>query len=73
MNYIERLRIENAGLRREVEAVKTGLDDLRAYLHSSKFRCGDRLDNYVNVADVLAYLRNAQDAGTLARESEVAA
>ena len=72
MNYIERLRIENAGLRREVEAVKTGLNDLRAYLHSPKFRCGDRLDSYVNICDVLAYLRNAEDAGTMARECDAA-
>jgi hypothetical protein len=26
---------------------------LRAYLQSEKFRCGDRLDGYVNVVDVL--------------------
>ena len=73
MNYIKRLQADNAGLQREVEAIKDGLNDLRSYLDSSKFHCGDRLDNYVNIADVLAYLRKAEIAGILAGEREVAA
>ncbi len=61
------------GLNRPLDARwekgKEGLSDLRAYLHSPKFNCGDRLDHYVNVSDVLAYLRNAEEAGLNAKEN----
>lgn len=70
MNYIEQLRADKLALQREVSALRDGLNDLRAYMQSPKFRCGHRLDSYVNVADVLAYVRNAENAGTVARESE---
>lgn len=70
MNYIQQLRADKAALLREVSALRDGLNDLRAYMQSPKFRCGDRLDSYVNIADVLAYLRNAESAGSVARESE---
>lgn len=73
MNFIRHLQSENQALSREVVAIKSGLNDLRAYLQSPKFRCGDPLDSYVNLADVLAYLRNAENAGTVARESGVTA
>lgn len=68
MNYISRLQSERDAAHRELAAVRAGLDSLRAYLASPKFRCGDRLDGYVNTGDVLAYLRNAEDAGLTARE-----
>ena len=73
MNYIRQLQAQEAALQREIEALKNGFTDLRRYLQSEKFHCGDRLDGYVNVGDVLAYLRHAEDAGIVARESEVAA
>ena len=73
MNNIHTLRSENAALRRELDAVQAGLAALRSYLNSPKFRCGHELDNYVNVSDVLARLRDVDDAGSLARESGVAA
>ena len=73
MNYIKQLKCDNQALSREVAAIKSGLNELRDYLHSPKFRCGDSLDSYVNLSDVLAYLRNAEDAGIVARESGVAA
>lgn len=72
MNFIRQLQNDNAALERQIAAVRAGLDDLRRYLHSDKFRCGDALDSYVNISDVLAYLRNAEDAGLLAKESGVA-
>lgn len=72
MSYIRQLQADNAALHREIAAIKSGLNELRAYLHSPKFRCGDTLDSYVNLSDVLAYVRNAEDAGIQARESEVA-
>jgi len=69
MNYIKRLQLEAAAAKKELAAVKQGLDDLRSHLASSKFRCGDRLDGYVNISDIRAYLRNAEEAGTLAGEA----
>ena len=71
MNYIRQLQAENSSIRRELEAVKEGLSDLRKYVHSPKFNCGDRLDHYINISDVLGYLRNAEDSGITARESQV--
>ena len=68
MNYIKQLQAEVESAKREVEAIKTGLGQLRNYLHSSKFACGDRLDGYVATGDVLAHLRNAEDSGIQARE-----
>jgi hypothetical protein len=62
MNYIHQLRADNESLKREITAIKASLSDLRGYLHSSKFNCGDRLDHYVNIADVLGYLRDTEDA-----------
>jgi hypothetical protein len=71
VNYIRQLQAEGASAEREIGAIKDGLSELRRYLQSSKFHCGDRLDGYVNVGDVLAFLRNAEEAGIVARESEV--
>lgn len=71
MNYINQLQGERDGLQRQADTIADGLNDLRRYLQSDKFRCGDRLDGYVNTADVLAYLRNAEMAGIVARESGV--
>ena len=72
MNYILSMRDEIKALQRELLTLKAGLNELRAYLNSAKFRCGHELDGYVNVADVLAYLRNAEDAAIQARERVVA-
>ena len=68
MNYIRQLKSDCSAIERELAALKQGLNDLRHYLHSDKFRCGHSLDSYVNIGDVLAYLRNAEDAGLAARE-----
>jgi hypothetical protein len=53
MNYIHKLKKDNEGLKDEINIIKESLDDLRRYLNSSKFQCGDELDGYVNVKDVL--------------------
>jgi hypothetical protein len=53
MNYIHKLQKDNEGLKDEINIIKESLDDLRRYLNSSKFQCGDELDGYVNVKDVL--------------------
>jgi hypothetical protein len=68
-NYIHRLRGEAKSLQSEVKALRQGLNDLRGYLHSHKFACGDRLDGYVHTGDVLEYLRNTESAGVEAREN----
>ena len=75
-NYIHGLRSDNAALSREMAALRDGLDALRSYFALPKFSCGDRLDGYVSIADVLLRLREAENAATEARqngsESEVA-
>jgi len=68
-NYIQRLRGENAALARELAALREGIDALRSYFALPKFSCGDRLDGYVNVADVLLRLREAENAALHAREN----
>jgi hypothetical protein len=53
MNYIHKLQGEVQEKDREVQAIRESLIDLRNYLLSGKFRCGNDLDGYVNVQDVL--------------------
>ena len=72
-NYIQRLEGERDTLAREVATLRDGIGELRAYFALPKFACGDRVDGYVNIADVLLRLREAENAATDARyaESEV--
>jgi hypothetical protein len=63
MNYITRLQSENAALTAELEALRSGLTDLRSYLASDKFAT----DSTVQVADVFNRLRDAENAATDAR------
>lgn len=58
MNYIHRLQAQVAEKDNEIQALRESMIDLRDYLLSGKFRCGDVLDNYVNVQDVLNRLPN---------------
>jgi hypothetical protein len=69
-NYIQRLRSENAALAREVAALRDGIHGLRSYFILPKFYCGDTLDGYVNIADVLLRLREAEHAASDARQSK---
>ena len=75
-NYIHRLRSENAALAREVATLRHGIAELHCYFALPKFSCGNRLDGYVNIADVLLRLREAENSATDARqggaESEMA-
>jgi hypothetical protein len=71
-NYIQRLQGERNALAREVATLRDGLDALRAYFTLPKFSCGDRLDGYVNVADVLLRLREAENAASDARDNGAA-
>lgn len=72
MNFILALKAENRALARELAAVKDGLNALRGHLHSAKFAHGDRLDGYINTGDVLHWIRGAEQAGIVARETEIA-
>lgn len=70
MNYILALKLLNASQTRELQALRAGLDNLKSYLSAPKFRCGDRLDGYVNIADVLDRLRSAESDALTAREHD---
>ena len=66
MNYIRQLQNENLQLTRQLNTLRRGIDSLREYMAHPKFSCGDRLDGYVNVADVLLRLRRRDE-----RQAEV--
>lgn len=57
MNYIKQLEKEVADLKADLQAVKDRDSRLLAYLTSRKFNCGDTLDGYVNVVDVITVIR----------------
>jgi hypothetical protein len=52
----------------QLEEVNSRMKELRAYLNSEKFHCGDELDNYVNISDVILRL-NELDVALLNIES----
>lgn len=58
MNYIHKLQGEVQEKDTEIKGIRESLSDLRKYLLSEKFQCGDDLDGYVNVQDVLNRLPN---------------
>ena len=47
--------------------MREGLQELRGYFALPKFHCGDRLDGYVNISDVLLRMRETENAATNAR------
>lgn len=53
MNYIKQLekRVEELNLQRATAWEQVA--ELKKYLCSSKFNCGNELDRYVNITDVL--------------------
>ena len=58
MNYIHKLHEDHNRALDAKEALEDGIRDLITHLCSEKFHCGDRLDGYVNVQDVIDRLRN---------------
>ena len=56
MNYIKKLQEEVKRHNESTENVYSVICELYAYMNSSKFNCGDTLDNYINVSDVRNYL-----------------
>ena len=55
-NYIHQLQDQVKTLESEKEIIQSGLDELMRYMQSSKFHCGDELDGYVNISDVVSRL-----------------
>ena len=45
--------------------------ELHKYLNSSKFRCGDLLDGYINISDVRKYLYMTDDSLSGLHESVI--
>lgn len=56
MNYIHQLQRKVRNHEFSKEVAKENLAELRKYLLSEKFHCGDELDGYVNVKDVLNWV-----------------
>ena len=53
MNYITQLKSQISEQQQVIARYEEMVADLHRYLLSAKFRCGDPLDGYVNVSDVL--------------------
>jgi cell division protein FtsB len=71
MNFIQKLQAENKAKAAQVETLRGGFDDLRAYMALPKFASGDRLDGYVNIGDVLLRLREIEQAAVAAGDAGV--
>lgn len=56
MNYIKKLQAKVKQHETSKEVAKENLLALQAYLLSDKFNCGDELDGYVNVRDILRWV-----------------
>jgi hypothetical protein len=56
MNYIKRLEHELQEAQLDKQKADEIVNELFKYLNSSKFQCGDELDNYVNIKDIMTYL-----------------
>jgi len=57
MNYIKKLESLNKAHGDTIVNISTRLDNILAYLNSSKFYCGSELDGYVSVQDIMLRLR----------------
>lgn len=67
MNYIHQLQKDKAGLQAQVFELEEALRNLKAYVLSSKFRCGDKLDYYVSTHDITARVDETLRRGDEAR------
>tara|TARA_R100000951_G_scaffold101420_1_gene92970 strand:- start:37754 stop:37945 length:192 start_codon:yes stop_codon:yes gene_type:complete len=56
MNYIKRLELDIKQAEKKAKNVDEIITELFNYVNSSKFRCGDDLDGYVNIKDITTYL-----------------
>ena len=60
MNYIKQLEKTVREQRAEIEALHRNITQVRVYVCSPKFFCGDKLDGYVNCNDIARRLTEAQ-------------
>ena len=58
MHYTEKLKNEIAELKKDSEDKRQIVISLFVYLSNKKFHCGDKLDGYVSVSDVLHRLQD---------------
>src|SRR6187402_2508368 len=72
MNYITKLKADNAAAEREIAALRTGIAHLKGYLASTKFRCDSELDGYVNINDINSRLESLCSVATEARDTQTA-
>ena len=45
-------------LKDRIKELEDNNADILRYINSKKFRCGDKLDGYVNVSDIRNYIMN---------------
>ena len=62
MRYINTLQNQVKERNETLSEISTGILELKSYLLSEKFRCGDQLDGYVNVKDVLLRLEEIESS-----------
>lgn len=48
-------------LKQDKDNCDNNLLEIVSYLNSSKFRCGDELDGYVNINDILSRIQLVRD------------
>ena len=66
MNHIHRLQNKIRARKTERAVLVDGLNDLVIYLCSAKFACGNDLDGYVQINDVIRRIEEAKSAGETA-------
>lgn len=64
MNYIKKLEREGRVKDYQMNEMKTRIQELREYIHSDKFNCGDELDGYVSIKDIEARIQQILAAPT---------
>jgi hypothetical protein len=63
MNYIKQLEADKVALEQKIAALVSGIQELKEYVSSPKFHCGDPLDGYVSTQDVITRLANMEREG----------
>lgn len=61
MRYIEKLIKDKEDSKKTISSIYEDINNLEKYLLSRKFHCGDDLDGYVSISDVLNRLERAKE------------
>lgn len=61
MNYIKSLQKRIKEVNSNISKAREELYTLQTYLSSSKFNCGDELDQYVNIQDVFSRIEKIKE------------